>query len=100
MSKPVRRYHADQKLAELLKAAAEAHEPLQIVTAERTYELDVREPESTRDIWKAYDPEAALRAVRASPCETEPVDRQALAELVTEIRTERDQDSRGRPAET
>jgi len=100
MSKTVGRYHADQKLAELLKAAAEAHEPLEIVTNERTYELEVREPDRSQDIWRDYDAEAALRAVRESPHETEPVDRRALTELIAEIRAEREQDSIGRPAES
>lgn len=100
MSKTVRRYHADQKLAELLKAAAAAHEPLQIVTAERTYELDVREPESTRDIWKDYDPEAALAAVRQAPRIETPMSKDEVDAIIAEIRAERDQNSPGRPRDS
>ena len=97
MSKTVGRYHADEKLAELLKAAAEAHEPLEIVTEERTYELEVRDPDSSQDIWKDYDAEAALAAVRNAPRLEEPVDIDALNAFIAEIRAERDQDSIGSP---
>lgn len=97
MSKTMLRYHADPKLAELLKAAAEAHEPLQIITDERTYELDVREPDVAPDIWQDYDAEAALAAVRQVPRIETPMSKDEVDAIIAEIRAERDQDSPGRP---
>ncbi len=87
-------YTADAELTALLKEAAEAGERLRVRTDDSTYELEVREPVK-KDIGKDYDPEAVREALEGAFGILRGID---ADKLIDELRTDREQDTPGRPA--
>jgi hypothetical protein len=86
---------ADSELGRRLKAARASGEPVVVDTGEDRYTLFVAVTEVSRDIFDGYDPQAAIAGLRALQGAFAGVDAEAL---LRDLRAQRAQDSRGRPA--
>lgn len=85
----------DSELGLTLKAAQANGAPVVVDTGEARYTLVLDLTEPPRDVFDAYDPQAAIAAFRALDDAFAGVDRE---ELLRDLHAQRVQDSSGRPA--